>query len=142
MKERISKEQLEKWRAEGYSYREIAKAAGVCMSTVRNSLARYGMVGAHFVTEEERQMFCQLRQQGLSTVEISGITGRSKSAVNTALKAAGLIGKPAEEAKEEPKEDIFKPQVIRYAEKRKPKAVKIVAGGKEWWDVSEFWIPH
>ena len=141
MKEKLSKEQLEKWRAAGYSYREIAKAAGVCMSTVRNSLARYGMVGAYFVTEEEKQNFCKLRQQGLSTVEISEITGRSKSAVNNALKEAGMIGKQTEETKEEIK-DIFEPRVIRYAEKRKPKAVKIIAEGKEWWDVSDFWIPY
>lgn len=138
MKERISKEQLEKWRAAGYSYREIAKAAGVCISTVRNSLARYGMTGAHFVTEEERQTFCELRQQGLSTVEICEITGRSKSAVNTALRAAGMVNGKKEEATE----DIFEPKVIRYAEQRKPKSKRIVDRGKVWWDDSEFWIPH
>ena len=81
------------------------------MSTVRNYMVRYGMVGAHFVTEEEKEIFYQLRQQGMSTAEIGKATGRSESAVYNALRAAGMI----KEVPEEKKEDIFEPQVILYA---------------------------
>lgn len=136
--EKITKAQLEAWRAKGYSYQDISKAAGVSMSTVRNYMVRYGMVGAHFVTEEEKEIFYQLRQQGMSTAEIGKATGRSESAVYNALRAAGMI----KEVPEEKKEDIFEPQVILYAEKRKPKSKRIVVRGKVWWDDSEFWIPH
>lgn len=139
---KISKEQLEKWRAAGYNYRDIAKAAGISVSTVRKYMVKYGMIGANLVKEEEKQIFYKMRREGKSTPEIAKATGRSESAVYHALKEAGLIEENMAEKPKDEESDTFTPRVIRYAEKRKPKSERIVIHGKTWWDDSEFWIPY
>lgn len=144
---KLTKEQLEGYQQQGYNYEQIAKATGCGTKSIYYRMRKYGLTKNNNFTEEEKAMFCELRRKGKSIEEIAEISGRSRPGVYGFLKAAGLGKLPVQEEKTDKKDKelesiVFTPGVVRYAEERKPQAVRCVANGKVWWDVSDFWIPR
>lgn len=142
----LTKEQLEEYRQQGYSYEQIAEATGYSQKSVTYYLRKYGLTKSNHFTDEEKALFCELRRQGKTIEEIAEISGRSRPGVYGFLKKEGLGRVPAQkndsEEDEEAESIVFTPVVVRYAEERKPQAVRCIADGKVWWDVSDFWIPR
>ena len=144
---KLTKEQLKDYRQQGYSYKQIAKETGYCEKAIYYRMRKYGLTNKNSISEEEKALFCELRQQGKSVKEIAELSGRSQTGVYGFLKTVGLgsLSLQKDDFEKEDKEAesiVFTPIVVNYAEERKPQAVRCVAEGKIWWDVSDFWIPR
>lgn len=136
----IAKESLEEWKMKGYSYEEMAEAAGVSVSTVLKFLRKYGMTQQKRVKEEDIKNFCEMRQDGYTINRIAELTGYGYSTVMKALKKEGLTKKP--EIQEVKDLSDYLPKNLRFAEKKKPRIIRIMVGGRRYLDETDIWIPR
>ncbi len=138
----IAREKLEEWKRKKYSYEQMANEAGVCVSTIRKYLRKYGLIDKRTVSEEDKKLFCEMRIDGYSTEKIADLTGYSIFSVNKALKAAGLTrGKKTEADREAEQNAILTPQIVRYARRRKPRITRLTVKGRSYKDVTDIYIP-
>lgn len=89
----LTREQITEWRKRGYTYGEMAAEGGVCVSTVKKYMDKYGLTGRRFVTEAERERFRRMAQDGMVTKEIAARFGFADSTVYKVLRQAGLVRK-------------------------------------------------
>lgn len=142
----ISKEQLEEWRKQKLSYQEMAKAAGVNISTIGNYLRKYGMVKGRLVPQQDKQRFIEMRRAGISTQEIADSMGYVYSTVYRTLKEAGLIPDKSPKIEEiventSTEENFLTPRILQYAASRKPRLVRVLCGSRAYIDVTDLYIP-
>ena len=89
----LTREQITDWRECGYTYSEMAAEGGVCVSTVKKYMDKYGLTGRRLVTEAERERFRGMAEDGASTKEIADRFGFADSTVYKVLRQAGLVRK-------------------------------------------------
>lgn len=142
----ITREQLEEWRKQKLSYKEMAEAAGVSIPTIGKYLRQYGMVKGRLVPPEDKQRFINMRKSGISTQEIADNMGYVYSTVYRTLKESGLIPDRFPKIEENventsTEEDFFTPRVLQYAVSKKPRLVRVHCGSRTYIDVTDLYIP-
>ena len=127
-----TKDQLIMWRQQGKTYKEIAQMTGKSPETIRVRCCQYKITSKpRGMAQDQIDVFCRMRREGLGTKEIADQTGYAESTVYTYLKAAGLI-----------KNRNFEPDLpLKFAVPREKKIIKAVFGGVKYEDITDFCVP-
>lgn len=141
----ISKEQLIELQDSGHTKEEIAEILGVSYRTVENKQRKYGLIKPKNVLQPEiREKIIEMHQSGKSVGSIAKNTGYRYHTVYHMLRAAGLLNVRGYAMQAAQKADVHstEPKALQYAQKRRPKITVLVAGGRTYDDVTDYYVPY